>query len=304
MPIPANVATFPPCRRCHGWASRGDGAPGFSLMTLITMPTIKKILSPNGRRLRNGVFPLGSSPLATNARARLSAFSAHLDAVRRDERMTPLEKDHQARQIINSFKADWSRVVQKADIEYADVTHAVNKLDEQVRQLEGRLTPLDIRRIERVAATLETMSSDERSADFKAAFDAKNSDRLLAHGLLDGSGQGTRRALSILVDPERFQFVLEHGQDAAATRSVAKVVATAVDELETVEDAWREARLDGKDLIHYANVGARAVADVDGDVGLLPVAFAPLVVPPRWAKHQPPEQQQPQQSAPPAGASA
>jgi hypothetical protein len=267
-------------------------------------PTIKKFPSMNARRLRAGAYPFGSSPLAKDARAKLAGLAGQLDAVARDPRATPLEKDAHARRLITEFKRTWAYVVQRSENDFNDVAHAVDKLDEGVRQLEARLSPLDVRRLERVAANLEKMSSDERSADFQAAFDAKNTDRLLAHGLLDGSGQGTRRALSILVDAERFQYVLTHGQDAAATRSVAKVVATAVDELEQLEGPWQELKLAGQELTNYGNVGAYAVADVASDVGLLPPAFAPLVVPPRMVKPQPPEQQQPQQSAPPAGASA
>lgn len=271
---------------------------------------IPKLMSTSAKRLRAGAYPFDDrSPMGKEARLRLASLRDALDAVARDPRSTPREKDRDAKRIVADFKKLWSFMEQKADADFADVRHAVDKLDDAVRQLESRLTPIEMKRIERVAADLERMDPNSRRADFTRAFDRKDSTRLLAHGLLDGTGDGTRRALAILCDPARFQFVLENGHGAATHRSVARAVTKAIIDLEQLDDPWREVEMPSRDLLDFANRGARVVADVDEDVGLLPAGFASLVVPPQMVKPRPPEpeQQQPQQTTqqqPAAGGSA
>lgn len=269
---------------------------------------IPKIPSAAARRLRSGAYPFGNTPLGQEARAQLATLAGQLDAIQRDERSSLAEKDAAAKRTVAAFRKRWTFTAQKAENEYRDVVYATERLDEQVRALEAKLTPFDVKRIERVASALESMDPNERVSDFRRALETKDTSRLMAHGLLDSSGEGTKRALAALVDPARFQFVLENGQNAAAHRSVAMAVDRAAAELEQVEDAWKEQRVAPRDLFDFANLGSRAVADVDSDIGVLPAAFATMVVPPKMLKPQPapaPQQvEQPQPQAPVAGGAA
>lgn len=269
---------------------------------------IPKLPSAAARRLRCGAFPFPSTVLGQEARNQLGTLAGQLDAIQRDERSSLAERDAAAKRTVAAFRKRWSFMVTKAENEYRDVAFACERLDDQVRALEGKLTPFDVKRIERTASALETMDPQERVADFRRALDAKDHARLLAHGLLDSSGTGTKRALAALLDPQRFQFVLENGQNAAAHRSVAMAVDRAAAELEQVEDAWKEQRVAPRDLFDFANLGSRAVADVDSDIGVLPAAFATMVRPPQMLRHQPapaPQKvEQPQPQAPVAGGAA
>ena len=215
--------------------------------------TIKTPLSPLARRVRQGIVPFRSGPDGDSARQLLQGLRADLDAVHRDQRSSPNEKDNSAKALLSTFKSRWTYEETKAAERMADVDRAARVLAGRVAEVERSMSPFDVRRAERLAEALQKMHANERAEDFGSAIDRHDVERVLAHGLADVRGTGSKRALAAMLDPERFQFVLENGKATTAQRAAVQAVAKAIDELSMQQDPHEAVPVDAVAMMFRAN---------------------------------------------------
>jgi hypothetical protein len=276
--------------------------------------TIKQQLSPLARRVRQGIVPFRNGPDGDSARQLLQGLRADLDAVHRDQRSSANEKDSAAKRLLSTFKQRWTYEQVKAAERAADVDRAARVLAERVAEVERGMSMFDVRRAERLAEALQKMHANERNADFASAIDRHDVERVLAHGLADVRGTGSKRAIAAMLDPERFQYVLENGKAATAQRAAVQAVAKAIDEMAAHQDPYEAVPVDAVAMMDLGNRGVRAIvaeAEVDNLVAKdAPPFLRDLMLPPKGqlpplapVADQPQDQQTNQQAQhPPAGA--
>jgi hypothetical protein len=276
--------------------------------------TIKQQLSPLARRVRQGIVPFRSGPDGDSARQLLQGLRADLDAVHRDQRSSANEKDAASKRLLSTFKQRWTYEQTKANERAADVDRAARVLAGRVAEIERSMSPFDVLRAERLAEALQKMHPNARAADFGAAIDRHDIERVLAHGLADVVGTTSKRALAAMLDGSTFQYVLDNGRAATAQRAAVEAVGRAIDEMAAHQDPYEAVPVDAAALMNTANRGVRAIV-ADADVDNLVAKDAPpflrdLLLPPKGqlpplapvADQQQDQQTNQQDQQPPAGA--
>jgi hypothetical protein len=207
-----------------------------------------------------------------------------LDAINADPVATRREKQSDAARVVQQAREALDRARIKARNADEALKASVRRIDDTVRQVEAKQSPLALLRLQQRAASLQQLTEAERYKILERATEVGDLDTALAVSLVPQCGDVGRRAVAAMVAKDDLAFALDAGRATHNLLGAVEVARRGLEVLAADPDCYREqSSAKSLDMMQAAAGGPKSF-------GVDPMQYVdPLT--PGWLSFPPPPQQ-------------
>jgi hypothetical protein len=203
------------------------------------------------RLARSGILAVGPARPSPTSHAAFDAeltsrnvlrgLRDKLDSVDADPVATRREKQHDGAKAIQLAREQLDRAAIKARNADQALRASVRRIDDTVKAIEAKQSPMAILRLQQRAANLQQLSERERMAILEKATENADVDTALAVSLVPESADIGRRAIAAMTAKDDLAFVLDAGRATHAVLGAIEVARGGLDLLSRDPDSYRSA---------------------------------------------------------------